>query len=133
MVRQKKDKYTVFDGSEKQHVNGEEVKMAHNANWVYMTASNREEAVKIGERLVESKLAACINIFENMTSIFMWEGKLEQGTEVAFIAKTTAGKIPELVEAVKSMHSYDVPCIISLPVSDGNPDFINWISESVEG
>ena len=105
--------------------------MAHNANWVYMTAGSREEAVKIGEMLVESRLAACVNIFDSISSIYMWEGKVEQGTEVAFIAKTTAGRLPELVEAVKAAHSYEVPCIISLPISDGNPAFIDWISDSV--
>ena len=105
--------------------------MAHNVNWVYMTAASKEEAAMIGGKLVEENLAACINIFENITSVFMWEGKLEQDTEVAFIAKTTADKVPELVEKVKSLHSYDVPCIISLPVSNGNPDFIEWIAESV--
>lgn len=105
--------------------------MPHNTNWVYMTAKDREEAVSIGEKLIGSKLAACINIFGNIDSIFMWEGKVEQDTEVAFIAKTTADKVPELVETVKALHSYDVPCIISLPISNGNPDFIGWIAESV--
>lgn len=105
--------------------------MPHNTNWVYMTAKDKEEAVMIGEKLIGSKLAACINIFGNIESVFMWEGKVAQDTEVAFIAKTTADKVPELVEMVKALHSYDVPCIISLPISNGNPDFIGWIAESV--
>ena len=105
--------------------------MAHNANWVYMTAKDKKEAVMIGEKLVEAKLAACINIFDSITSIFMWEGKVENDTEVAFIAKTTADRVPELVEMVRSLHSYEVPAIISLPVENGHLDFINWISESV--
>lgn len=105
--------------------------MAHNTNWVYMTAKDREEAMLIGGKLVESKLAACVNIFGSIDAVFMWEGKVEKGTEVAFIAKTTADRVPELVETVKSLHSYEVPCIISLPISNGNPDFIAWIAESV--
>lgn len=105
--------------------------MTHNANWVYMTAKDREEAVMIGEKLVESNLAACINIFGNIDSIFMWEGRIEHDTEVAFIAKTTAARMPELVEIVKALHSYDEPCIISLPISNGSTDFIDWISKTV--
>lgn len=105
--------------------------MGHNVNWVYMTASGKEEAGMIGEKLIEAKLAACINIFGPITSIFMWEGKVDQDTEVAFVAKTTADKVPELVETVKSLHSYEVPCIISLPVSNGSADFLGWIEESV--
>ena len=105
--------------------------MSHNANWVYITAKDREEAVMIGRRLIYSKLAACVNIFGSVDSIFMWEGEVAQETEVAFIAKTTADRIPVLVETVKSLHSYEVPCIISLPISNGNPDFITWIAESV--
>ncbi len=105
--------------------------MAHTANWVYMTAKDREEAVMIGEKLVEAKLAACINILGDIGSIFMWKGAVQQETEVAFIAKTTAGRVPELVEKVKSLHSYEEPCIVSLPISNGSTDFINWISDSV--
>ena len=105
--------------------------MAHQANWVYMTAGSREEAVSIGEALVEAGLAACINIFENMNSIFMWEGKVQHDTEVVFIAKTTAERVPELVEKVNAMHSYDCPCIISLPIADGNPAFLEWIADMV--
>jgi periplasmic divalent cation tolerance protein len=104
--------------------------MAHNTNWVYMTAKDMEEARSIGDRLVESGLAACINILGSIDSIFMWKGEIQHDTEVAFIAKTKAGKVPELVEMVKSLHSYEVPCIISLPISDGNPEFINWIIEN---
>ncbi len=105
--------------------------MSHNANWVYMTAGSKDEAVAIGEALVAEKLAACVNIIENIYSIFMWEGEVRHDTETVFIAKTTAERVPELVEKVRAMHSYDCPCIVSLPISDGNPSFLEWIAESV--
>ncbi|MGM0452505.1 MAG: divalent-cation tolerance protein CutA [Thermodesulfobacteriota bacterium] len=105
--------------------------MSHNANWVYMTAGSKDEAVAVGEALIEAGLAACVNIIDSMNSIFMWEGRVEQDTETVLIAKTTAERVPELVEKVKSVHSYECPCIVSLPIADGNPAFIDWIAEQV--
>ena len=100
-----------------------------NAKFVYMTAGNREEARKIGRELVVSKLAACVNILEGMNSIYMWDGKIQDDSEVVMIAKTTEKRLSELVEKVKSLHSYDCPCIVAIPVSGGNPAFLNWIAE----
>lgn len=105
--------------------------MPHHANWVYMTAGSKEEAVAVGEALINEKLAACVNILDHMNSIFMWEGKVEHDTETVLIAKTTAERVPELVEKVKEIHSYDCPCIVSLPIVDGNPAFIEWIADEV--
>lgn len=101
-------------------------------NFVYMTAGTLEEAESIGKELVSSGLAACVNIIENMKSIYFWEGKLQKDTEVVLIAKTIKSKVPSLVEKVKSMHSYDCPCVISLPVSGGNRSFMDWIQDSVK-
>jgi len=101
-------------------------------NFIYMTAGNRDEARKIGKALVVSRLAACVNILDNINSFFMWEGKVQDETEVVMIAKTTPARVPQLVEKVKSLHSYDCPCIVSLPVSDGNRDFLDWIAEEVK-
>ena len=100
-----------------------------NVNFVYMTAGNREEARKIGRELVISKLVACVNILDNMNSIYMWDGKIQDDSEVVMIAKTTENRLPELVEKVSSLHSYDCPCIVAIPVSGGNQAFLNWISE----
>lgn len=100
-----------------------------NVNFVYMTAGNREEARKIGRELVISKLVACVNILDNMNSIYMWDGKIQDDSEVVMIAKTTEKRLPELVEKVSSLHSYDCPCIVAIPVSGGNQAFLNWISE----
>ncbi len=62
----------------------------------------------------------------------MWEGEIQEDTEVVMIAKTTEDRIPELIERVRSMHSYDCPCIVSLPVLDGNQPFLDWIAEEVK-
>ena len=101
-------------------------------NFIYMTAGSRDEARKISKALVVSRLAACVNILDNINSFYMWEGKVQDETEVVMIAKTTAARVPQLVEKVKSLHSYDCPCIVSIPVSDGNRDFLDWIAEEVK-
>ncbi len=98
---------------------------------VYMTMGSKEEAVAIGKELVTSKLAACINLIDNMNSIYFWEGKLQEDKEVILIAKTPESKVPELTEKVKALHSYDCPCIISFPVSGGNKSFIDWVKDEV--
>ena len=95
--------------------------------WVYMTAGSVEEARRIGQILVGQNLAACVNLLENMTSIYKWEEKLEESQEVIMIAKTRKTLMPKLIEIVNSIHSYDCPCILELPVQGGNSDFLRWI------
>ena len=95
--------------------------------WVYMTKGSVEEAKSIGQILVEQNLAACVNLLENMTSIYKWEEKLEESQEVIMIAKTRKTLMPKLIETVNSLHSYDCPCILELPIQGGNPDFLSWI------
>ena len=68
-----------------------------------------------------------VNLLENMTSIYKWEEKLEESQEVIMIAKTRKTLMPKLIEIVNSIHSYDCPCILELPVQSGNPDFLSWI------
>ena len=101
-------------------------------NFIYMTASSKAEAQKIGKALVDSRLAACVNILDNMQSIYRWEEKIQEDSEVVLIAKTTETLVPRLIDKVKSLHSYDCPCIVSLPVLDGYPPFLEWIKSEVE-
>jgi periplasmic divalent cation tolerance protein len=100
-------------------------------NLVYMTAGSTEEARKIGHTLLTAKLVACVNIIANMNSIYMWDGEVQDNEETILIAKTTEPLVPDLIEKVKSIHSYDCPCIVSLPVVSGNNAFLNWIVEQV--
>ena len=100
-------------------------------NFIYMTAGSKDEATKIAQELVTTRLAACVNLLDNMNSFYLWQGEIQEDTEVVMIAKTTEGRIPELVEKVKSMHSYDCPCIVSLPVLGGYRPFLDWIAEEV--
>lgn len=101
------------------------------AQLVYMTAGSSEEARALGKHLVQTRLAACVNIIDHMNSIYLWEGALQDDQEIVVIAKTIAAKVPALIHAVKERHSYESPCVVSLPVTDGNPDFLRWIAKSV--
>ena len=94
---------------------------------VYITTNSTEEAEIIGRNLVSRKLAACVNIIGNMKSIYHWEGTIETGEEVIIIAKTKKALVNELIENVKTLHSSQVPCIVAIPIIDGNADFIQWI------
>jgi len=100
--------------------------------FVYMTAGSPDEARSIAGNLVESKLAACVNIIDRMQSVYVWKGKLQEDTECVLIAKTRADLLPKLIETVKRIHSYECPCIVCLPVTGGNPDFLEWIGASVD-
>ena len=95
--------------------------------WVYMTVGSFEEAKSIGQILVGQNLAACVNLLENMTSIYNWEDKMEESQEVIMIAKTRKTLMPKLIEKVNSLHSYDCPCILELPIQGGNLNFLSWI------
>ena len=101
-------------------------------NMVYITAGSKDEAKRIGKVLINARLAACVNIIENMTSMYMWDGKLQDASETILIAKTTKERVSDLMEKVTTLHSYDCPCIVCLPVSDGNPAFLKWIANEVQ-
>jgi len=99
--------------------------------FIYVTARDTAEARHIGRHLVESRLAACVNILDQMNSMYIWEGELQDDQEAVMIAKTTDERVGDLIAAVKALHSYEVPCIVALPIADGNPDFLNWIAGQV--
>lgn len=101
--------------------------------FVYVTASDVEEAKSIGRRLVEEQLAACANILPGATSIFRWQGKLEEASEAVLVLKTTEQKLDTLINRAKALHSYDCPCIEALPVVEGNRDFLEWVVRETGG
>ena len=100
---------------------------------VYITTDSLEEAQNIGTKLVKERLAACANIIDGMTSVFEWKGKIESAKETILIAKTEASRFEALTQRVTELHSYDVPCIVALPVQQGYPPFLEWVNTSVTG
>jgi len=105
--------------------------MSNEACFIYITTGSKEEAITIGKRLVEENLAACVNIFNGMTSIYLWEGEVENSDEAVLIAKTLSGKAASLTKRVKMLHSYDCPCIVELPVEVKNQSFLTWMKEII--
>ena len=103
-----------------------------NLNIVYITTKDKDEARKIGKELVQEKLAACVNIIDQMNSLYWWEGKVQDDNEAILIAKTKESLVSEVVKKVKSLHSYSCPCIISLPILDGNKDYLDWLEKEAK-
>ena len=97
---------------------------------VFITAPTDEEAALIAKSLVESKLAACVNIIRSIRSIYLWQGKIEDDTEVLMIVKTRKELFEQLSSRVKELHSYDVPEIIALPIITGSEDYLKWLRDS---
>ena len=97
-----------------------------------MTAGSVEEAKSIGQILVRQNLVACVNLLENMTSIYRWEDKLEEGQEVVMIAITRKTLMPKLIKIVTKHHSYECPCVLELPIQGGNHEFLRWIATETE-
>jgi periplasmic divalent cation tolerance protein len=102
------------------------------ARLIYMTAGSKAEAETIGRQLVESRLVACVNIIDNMRSFYIWKDEVQDDREIILIAKTVKEHVQALTEKVQSLHSYECPCVVSIPIEDGNPDFLKWIGNEVE-
>jgi periplasmic divalent cation tolerance protein len=97
---------------------------------VYMTAADRDEARKIASALVERRLAACVNIFGVVESVYRWEGEIRRAEEIALTAKTAPECFDALAACVRELHSYTIPCVVALPLARGEADFLRWIGEN---
>jgi periplasmic divalent cation tolerance protein len=97
---------------------------------VFVTAKDVGEAQKISQRLLEEKLAACVNIVKDVQSFFWWDGKIDQAQEALLVIKSKRALFPKIIKAVKAAHSYSVPEIIALPIIDGSKDYLQWIKET---
>ncbi len=96
---------------------------------VYITSPNEEEAAKIARTVVEGRLAGCVNIVKGIRSIYSWQGKIENDSEVLMIIKTQRHLFEPLRMRVKELHSYTVPEIIAMPVIEGSEDYLRWLKE----
>jgi len=99
---------------------------------VLVTCGSEEEGLKIAHSLVEERLAACVNLVSPVRSIYRWEGKIWDEKEWILIIKTQKGRFEELEEKVKSLHSYSVPEIISLPIVEGSSSYLEWLEEMTQ-
>jgi periplasmic divalent cation tolerance protein len=98
---------------------------------VLSTAGSEDEARKIARHLVEHQLAACVNIVPRVESIYRWQGKVETSGEWLLIIKTAVEKFPEVHDAVRKLHSYELPECIAISIEDGSPEYLQWLGSSL--
>jgi periplasmic divalent cation tolerance protein len=94
---------------------------------IYTTFPSKSEAKKAGRALVESGMAACVNIFPKMTALYVWQGELQESKEAAMLIKTARARGAEVLAEVKRLHPYSLPARLMLAVEGGGDDFIEWI------
>jgi periplasmic divalent cation tolerance protein len=99
---------------------------------VLTTAGSEEEARKIASALVERQLAACVNLVPQITSIYRWQGQVEEAGEWLLIIKTTSAAFGEVQKTIAEIHSYDLPECICLEIEDGSTEYLQWIGESIK-
>ena len=99
---------------------------------VYITASGKEEAMRLCRSLLEERLAACANIVDSVSSLYWWQGNLESAGESVCLLKTSGDRLDALIARARQLHSYTTPCIVAWPIAAGHEDFLAWIrAESV--
>jgi len=95
---------------------------------IYSTINELKDAERIANTLVEEKLVACVNIIPNIHSIYRWKGKIESDKECVIIAKTNEGNIKKVIQRIKSLHTYELPDIIVLPIIGGLKEYLDYIA-----
>ena len=102
-----------------------------NIKFFYITAPNKKEAERIAKKLLDKKLIACANVINKVDSYFFWKNKIQNSKEIIICGKTTSKNQKKIIQIVKSLQSYSVPCIIFFDIKNGNKDFLKWIEQSV--
>ncbi len=98
---------------------------------LYATAGNDKEARDIVKKLLSKNLIACANLFP-ISSLFFWDNKLQEDEEIGIIMKTQEQLVEKVIDEFKKLHSYEVPCIVSWNISNGNKDYLDWISSETK-
>jgi periplasmic divalent cation tolerance protein len=98
---------------------------------VFSTCGSEEEAVRIAKRLVEGRVAACVNLIPRIRSIYRWEGKIEDAGEWMLVIKTSHERFEALRTVLEAAHSYELPEVLALPVLDGSPGYLAWLDSEL--
>jgi len=96
---------------------------------VFTNLPDREAALKLANELVAKKLAACVNVLAECTSVYRWKGAIETAREVPVLIKTRAARYAEVEDAIRALHPYELPEIVAVPVARGGDDYLRWVAE----
>ncbi|MGD0497949.1 MAG: divalent-cation tolerance protein CutA [Bryobacteraceae bacterium] len=100
---------------------------------VLSTCAHEEEAEKLARKLVEERLAACVNVIPRMRSYYRWQGAIEAADECLLVIKSSRALFPALVSVLESAHSYEVPEALAIPILDGAAPYLNWLGGNLRG
>jgi periplasmic divalent cation tolerance protein len=93
---------------------------------------DREIALEVANRLIERRVAACVNVLAPCTSVYRWQGKTEAASEIPILIKTTAARYPALEQALRELHPYELPEIVAVPIRGGLPGYLAWVAAETE-
>ncbi len=96
---------------------------------VFTNLPDRDAALGLARALVERRLAACVNVLGGCTSVYRWQGDVEEAAEVPVLVKTRAARYPELEALIRELHPYELPEIVAVPVVRGLPEYLDWVAE----
>jgi len=99
---------------------------------IYCTCPDHDTATRLAKQLVECRLAACVNVLPGLTSVYRWNGCIEQASETLLLIKTHAARLAALLDALARAHPYEVPEIIAVPIVAGLPGYLNWIEQETQ-
>lgn len=94
---------------------------------IYTTFPEKDAATRLARKLIKDRLAACVNIYEGVTSIYEWEGKIQESEEVTMICKAPDGSVDDIIKLVTKKHEYACPCVLAIKIEKGNEDFLKWV------
>lgn len=96
---------------------------------VFTNLPDRDAALGLARALVGRRLAACVNVLAGCTSVYRWQGDVEEAAEVPVLVKTRAARYPELEALIRELHPYELPEIVAVPVVRGLPEYLDWVAE----
>jgi periplasmic divalent cation tolerance protein len=99
---------------------------------VISNAPDEKTALEIAQALVDEGLAACANVLAPCRSVYRWQGKVEQASEVPLLVKTAAARVPALIARVRELHPYELPEVITVPIVDGLRPYLDWVVDSTK-
>lgn len=88
---------------------------------------DRGAAVALARTLIERRLAACVNVLSECTSLYRWQDKVEEAVEVPVLIKTSEAAYPDLERSIRELHPYELPEIVAVPLAQGLPDYLGWV------